>query len=211
MVVIELAVVLVLILINGFLAMSELAVVSSRKPRLQALANKGSQAAIAALALVGDPGRFLSTVQIGITLVGVLAGAFSGATLAERHADYLESHRLSGGVAETISFAVLAASITYLSLIIGELIPKHLALRNPEKLAAFVAKPLTLMAQVADSVKGTVSRQRSAEREGVCSVDRGVGSLMLLNRLGRNERRVVSPTTDDCQRPVLSPLRTGHD
>lgn len=89
MVAIELAVVLVLILLNGFLAMSELAVVSSRKPRLQLLANTGNQGAVAALALVNDPGRFLSTVQIGITLIGVLAGAFSGATLAERFADYL--------------------------------------------------------------------------------------------------------------------------
>jgi putative hemolysin len=89
MVAIELAVVLVLILLNGFLAMSELAVVSSRKPRLQPLANTGNQGAVAALALVNDPGRFLSTVQIGITLIGVLAGAFRGATLAERFADYL--------------------------------------------------------------------------------------------------------------------------
>lgn len=144
MVAIELAVVLVLILLNGFLAMSELAVVSSRKPRLQLLANTGNQGAVAALALVNDPGRFLSTVQIGITLIGVLAGAFSGATLAERFADYLQSHQLSEAVAETVSFLVVVATITYLSLIIGEPIPKHLALRNPERLAAFVAKPLTL-------------------------------------------------------------------
>src|SRR5262247_3627401 len=131
----ELAIVIVLIGINGLLAMAELAVVSARRGRLQALVDRGVVGSRRALALASDPGKFLSTVQIGITLVGVLSGAFSGATLGLRLADWLESFGLSGQVAEPLAVATVVALITYASLIIGELVPKQIALHNPEGIA----------------------------------------------------------------------------
>src|SRR5262245_14074693 len=124
MVLFELAVVFVLMLINGVLAMSELAVVSARPVRLKAMIDRGVNGSRRALALASDPGRFLSTVQIGITLVGIVAGAFSGATLGTRLADGLEDHGVPAGIAQPVGFSLVVALITYLSLVIGELVPK---------------------------------------------------------------------------------------
>lgn len=146
---VELSVVLFLIALNGFLAMSELAIVSSRRPRLRHLAQQGHAGAQAALELAEHPGRFLSTVQIGITLVGVVAGAFSGATLAERGAEFLEAQGMSTAFAEPLAFVAVVALITYLSLIAGELVPKQIALRNAERVASAVARPMTLLAVAA--------------------------------------------------------------
>jgi len=146
---IEMAVVLALIAANGFLAASELAVVSSRKPRLQRLAHAGLPGAAAALALGGNSGRFLSTVQIGITLIGILAGAFSGATIAERFAGYLETLPLSPALAEATAVVLVVAVVTYVSLIVGELVPKQFALRNPERVAAAVAPSMILLSKLA--------------------------------------------------------------
>src|SRR5215204_5151849 len=114
----ELGVVAFLIVLNGFFAMAELAVVSSRRPRLTAMAEAGSTGARAALKLLENQSRFLSSVQIGITLIGVLAGAFGGATLAERLAGYLVTLGLGPGTADTVSVGVVVALITYLSLIV---------------------------------------------------------------------------------------------
>ena len=135
----EIAVVVVLICINGLLAMSELAVVSSRPGRLKAMADKGHSGAATAIRLAANPGRFLSTVQIGITLVGVLSGAFSGATLGLRLSSWLETSGMSTGAASTLGVGSVVALITYGSLIIGELVPKQIALRNPEGVACRVA------------------------------------------------------------------------
>lgn len=139
----ELLLIVALILVNGVLAMSELAVVSARKPRLEAMARKkkrGSAGARMALVLAAEPGRFLSAVQIGITLVGIFAGAYSGATLAERLTAWLvEGFALDQTIAQPTAFAVVVGGVTYLSLIIGELVPKQLALKNPEVIAATVA------------------------------------------------------------------------
>ena len=146
---IEIAIVVVLIVVNGVLAMSELAVVSSRPARLKAMQEKGSAGAGRALTLLSNPGRFLSTVQIGITLVGVLSGAFSGATLGLRFSEYLLSIGLSQGLAGTLGVGVVVALITYASLIIGELVPKQIALRNPEVVASLVAPGMSLLATVA--------------------------------------------------------------
>ena len=149
MLIFELGLVLLLILLNGFLAMSELAIVSARRTRLQAMAARGVRGAATALRLASHPGRFLSTVQIGITLVGVLAGAYSGATIAERFADYLEANTgLSTTASEAIALIIVVASVTYLSLIVGELVPKQIALRNPEAVAAFVARPMRILSKV---------------------------------------------------------------
>lgn len=149
MLVLELLLVFTLILLNGFLAMSELAIVSARRSRLRTLAEAGSRGASTALSLLQNPGRFLSTVQIGITLVGVLAGAFSGATIAEQLADRLRARGISAATADTIALVAVVATITYLTVIIGELVPKHLALRNAESVAASVARPMTLLARCA--------------------------------------------------------------
>jgi putative hemolysin len=149
MLALELGVVVLLILLNGFLAMAELAVVSARRPRLAAMAEAGKAGARPALVLLENQARFLSSVQIGITLVGVLAGAFGGATLAERLADHLETLGLGTASAETVAVAVVVALITYLSLIVGELVPKQIALANPERVASFVAGPMTALARVA--------------------------------------------------------------
>jgi putative hemolysin len=145
----EIAIVLVLTVVNGVLAMSELAVVSSRPARLKILADQGSSGARTAIRLSENPGRFLSTVQIGITLVGVLSGAFSGATLGARFSDWLEAQGVSNGVADAIGVGSVVVAITYLSLIIGELVPKQIALRDPEGVAIRVAPLMSVIARVA--------------------------------------------------------------
>jgi len=146
---VELAVVLALIVVNGVLAMTELAVVSARRPRLQAMVDDGSRGAAAALELADNPGRFLSSVQIGITLVGILAGALSGATLAQRLGGTLQAGLgLSEALASGIAFAITVGSITFLSLVLGELVPKQLALADAERLAARVARPMTVLARI---------------------------------------------------------------
>lgn len=152
MIYIEIATVVVLVVLNGLLAMSELAVVSSRPARLKAMVERGVKGAGPALALGENPGRFLSTVQIGITLVGVLSGAFSGATLGARLAWLLSESGLSTGAANAVGVGVVVAAITYVSLIVGELVPKQIALRNPEGIAVRVAPAMKLLAKVAAPV-----------------------------------------------------------
>jgi putative hemolysin len=145
----ELIILLLLIIFNGLLAMSELAIVSSRKVWLQQMADEGNSGAAKALELAASPGQFLSTVQIGITLVGILAGAFGGATIARWLAAQLANVPRIGDYAEPVSVGIVVVFVTYLSLVIGELVPKQLALRNAEGLAARVAGPLTVLARVA--------------------------------------------------------------
>jgi putative hemolysin len=139
---VELLVVLLLTVTNGLLAMSELAIVSSRKSRLDFLAKKGSRGARVALRLVDDPSRFLSTVQIGITLVGIIAGAFSGATLGQRFGSWLNSFTSISPYGQSIGIALTVVAITYVSLIVGELVPKRIALAQPERVASLVAGPM---------------------------------------------------------------------
>jgi putative hemolysin len=178
MLALELAAVALLILLNGFFAMAELALVSSRRPRLAAMAEKGSAGARAALRLLDNQARFLSSVQIGITLIGVLAGAFGGATLAEDLAGWLQTLGLRPGTADTVGVAVVVAAITYLSLIVGELVPKQIALGDPERVAAFVAPAMAALARLAAPVVGLLE----------------VSSRLVLRLLGRHEepeRRVT--------------------
>jgi putative hemolysin len=145
----EILVVVALALLNGFLAMSELAVVSSRPARLKLLANKGDRGAVAAQRLADDPGKFISSVQTGITLVGVLSGAFSGATLGERLTAWLAAEGLPGNFANALGVGLVVVAITYVSLVIGELVPKQVALRHPEAIAARVAPIVSVIAIVA--------------------------------------------------------------
>jgi len=143
---IDVVVILMLIAINGLFAMSELAIVSSREARLKAMVKQGRRGAQRALNLASDPGRFLSTVQTGITLVQILAGAFSGATLGGPVAQRLMLLGIEPRLAGTLGFALVMAATTYASLIIGELVPKQFALRTPEVIASFVAPPMTWLA-----------------------------------------------------------------
>jgi magnesium and cobalt exporter, CNNM family len=149
MLIIEIVIVLALIVVNALFALSELAVVSSRPGRLKLLVERGVKGSRRAQALAANPGRFLSTVQSGITLVGIGAGAFSGATLAVRFADWLGSQGFSYRVAEPIAYGTVVTAITYLTLIVGELVPKQLALRNPETMACRVAPAMTLLSRIA--------------------------------------------------------------
>jgi putative hemolysin len=137
------AIILLLVVINGLLAMSELAIVSARKPRLEAMVRRGKFGAQAAIDLAAEPGRFLSAVQIGITLVGILNGAYSGASLGGPVAERLENWLgLADDTADTLGFAIVISITTYLSLIVGELVPKQFALRKPEPIAALAAVPM---------------------------------------------------------------------
>jgi putative hemolysin len=145
----EIVVVAALILLNGFFAMAELAVISSRRARLQSMADGGSRGARAALELLNDSGRFLSSVQIGITLVGILAGAYGGASLAAPLGEVLAGVPYLGPHAHGIAFALVVAVITYGSLVVGELVPKQVALAYAEPIAAWVALPMRLLARVA--------------------------------------------------------------
>ena len=142
------AIVLMLVLLNGVFAMSELAVVSSRRAKLQSRADRGDRGARVALRLAAEPTRFLSSVQVGITLIGILAGAYGQATIAGELDAILERNvTLLSPYSEQIATAVVVVVLTYLSLILGELVPKRLALIHPEGIAALVAPPLALMAR----------------------------------------------------------------
>lgn len=155
----EIAIVLVLIVVNGVLAMSELAIVSARPGRLKTMKSRG---AATALRLAEDPGRFLSTVQIGITLVGVLSGAFSGATLGARLAGWLAAQGVDTDLAQTLGVGGVVVLLTYLSLIAGELVPKQLALRNAEAIAVRMAPAMALLAKVSAPIVWVLDRSGKA-------------------------------------------------
>lgn len=143
----EIVAILLLLLFNGILAMSEIAMVSARKARLQQRAEAGDAGARVALELGLDPGRFLSTVQIGITLVGILAGAFGGATLSEELAGMLARLPALAPYSEALALAIVVIGITYLSLILGELVPKQIGLNAPEAISAALSRPMRVLAR----------------------------------------------------------------
>jgi putative hemolysin len=185
--ILEILIVIVLTLINGLLAMSELAVVSSRPARLKMMAAEGRLGAKLALNLSENPGKFLSSVQIGITLVGVLSGAFSGATLGDRLGQTLIAWGLDAGLAAPLGVGIVVIIITYLSLIIGELVPKQIALRDPERIAARVAP---LMAFIATAAAPLVWLLETS----------GKLVLRLLGQSGEGEERV----TDEEVRTIIA-------
>lgn len=152
MIYLEALFIFLLIMFNGVFAMSELAIVSSKKVHLKRLAEQGNKAARIALDLSQDTGRFLPTIQIGITLIGVLAGAFSGATFAAPFTAYLEGWGIKTDTAEFVSVTTIVVGITYITLIIGELVPKELALRNPEKIALFVSPIIYILSRITSPI-----------------------------------------------------------
>jgi putative hemolysin len=185
----DLAVILALTALNGVFAMSELAIVSARRPRLQAMVKVGRSGAAAALKLQDDPSKFLSTVQIGITLVGILTGAYSGASLGGPMGERLALI----GIPASWGFGIVIALTTYLSLIIGELVPKQFALRNPEPIAAVMATPMTLLARATAPI--------------VWLLDRSSALIFRLLRLDRESEKHV--TAEELHLIVAEASRSG--
>ena len=183
----EILIVIALTMLNGVLAMSELAVVSSRAARLRVLSDQGNRGAAMAIRLAEDPGRFLSTVQIGITLVGILSGAFSGATLGARFSQWLLTQGVSPGVADALGVGTVVVAITYLSLIVGELVPKQIALRDPEAVATRVSPAMMLLSKFGAPLVWLLDRS-------------GKLVLMLLGQSGASSDRV----TDEEIKTVLA-------
>ncbi len=146
---IEILFIVALLIANGIFAMTEIAVVSARRGRLKTMADEGHPGAAAALQLAEEPNRFLSTVQIGITLVGIVAGAFGGATISGQLAEVLAPLPVIGPYAGKIAFGVVIVAITYFSLVIGELVPKRLAMLRPEEISARMARPMSLLSTMA--------------------------------------------------------------
>lgn len=188
----EILIVVALTVINGLLAMSELAVVSSRPARLKVLSDQGSRGATTALRLAENPGRFLSTVQIGITLVGVLSGAFSGATLGQRLSEWLAGQGFSPSVADGLGVGIVVVAITYLSLIIGELVPKQIALRDPERIAARVAPSMSFLSRIGAPLVYLLDIS-------------GKAVLALLGQKGETEERV----TEEEVRTIIAEAETA--
>jgi putative hemolysin len=188
----EILIVFALTLVNGVLAMSELAIVSSRPARLKVMADSGSRGAAIAIRLAADPGKFLSSVQIGITLVGVLAGAFSGATLGVRLADALAAAGMSRGLSQTLGVGGVVVALTYLSLIFGELVPKQIALRAPEAAAVRIAPLLNVISIVAAPLVWLLDRS-------------GRAVLTLLGQSGQADRGM----TDEEVKLVISEAQSS--
>lgn len=176
---IDVAIILALVALNGVFAMSELAIVSARKARLEAMLRSGRRGVQTALDLASDPGKFLSTVQIGITLIGIINGAYSGASLGMPMAARIEALGVDAELAETIGFAIVIAFTTYASLIMGELVPKQFALRSPEPIAALVATPMLWLAWITAPVVWVLDRSSAL-----------VFHLLRLNR--ESENRVTA-------------------
>jgi putative hemolysin len=145
---IDIVVLLILIVINGVFAMSEMAIASSRKARLQQWADEGNSGAAAALHLAEHPNRFLATVQIGITLIGIITGFFGGARLSNPVAGLIGRVESLQPYAGAIAVLFVVAIVTYLSLVVGELVPKRLALQNPERIASLIAQPMTTLSNI---------------------------------------------------------------
>jgi magnesium and cobalt exporter, CNNM family len=154
---IPILVIALLIIVNGVFVMAEMAVVSSRKPRLQQFANEGSHGAQTALELASHPDRFLATTQIGITLIAILTGAVGERTLTARLSSRLEQLPRITGYGETIAFVIVVVAITYFSLVIGELVPKRLALHNPERIASAMASLMNFLSRMGGPAVALIS------------------------------------------------------
>src|SRR5262245_27967110 len=153
----EVVIILLLVLANGIFSMAEIAVVAARKIRLQQRAEEGDHRAQAALELANAPAQFLSTVQFGITLVGVLAGAYGGARLSAPLADLIRAVPQLASYADAIALGVVVAAITVLSLILGELVPKNVGLQYPELIASWVARPMMLLSRIGGPIVRTLT------------------------------------------------------
>ncbi|EQA98935.1 putative hemolysin [Sphingobium wenxiniae] len=220
---VDLVIILALVALNGVFAMSELAIVSSRKPRLQAMEKAGRRGARSALTLASDPGKFLSTVQIGITLIGIVAGAYSGASLGGPVGERLRLLGLSPHLAANLGFALVIGLTTYASLIVGELVPKQFALRRPEAIAVVVAKPMMWLARltapvvwVLDGSSALIFRLLGMTRESEDHVTAEELHLIVAeaSRSGvieESERAIISGVVRLADRPVREVMTQRMD
>jgi putative hemolysin len=219
----DLVLILALIALNGILSMSELAIVSSREARLRAMAKSGSRGAKHALDLAADPGRFLSTVQIGITLIGILAGAYSGASLGVPVAQRVALLGVEPDTASTIGFGLVIVVVTYLSLVIGEIVPKQFALRSPEPIAAIVSRPLIWLSKLTapfvwllDKTSALIFRMLGLDRESRNQVTAEelhlvVAEAQTAGVLEESERAIISGIVRLADRPVREVMTPRTD
>ena len=215
--------VLALIVLNGVLSMSELAIVSSREARLKALARSGSKGAQCAIDLASEPGRFLSTVQIGITLIGILTGAFSGATLGVPAAQRLELLGLDAETAQSVGFGVVIVLTTFASLVVGEIVPKQFALRSPEPIAVLMSRPMRWLAKltapfvwVLDQTSAAIFRLLGFDRESKNQVTAEelhlvVAEAQTAGVLEESERAIISGIVRLADRPVREVMTPRTD
>ncbi|QNM82362.1 HlyC/CorC family transporter [Sphingomonas sabuli] len=219
----DVVIILALIALNGAFAMSELAIVSSREARLKGLAKAGSSGAKGALKLASDPGRFLSTVQIGITLIGILAGAYSGASLGTPVAQRLVLLGLEPDTAENVGFGLVIVAVTYLSLVIGEIVPKQFALRSPEALAVIVSRPMQWLSRIAapiawllDRTSALIFKTLGLNRESENAVTAEelhmvVAEAKTAGVLEESERAIISGIVRLADRPVREVMTPRTD
>jgi putative hemolysin len=210
----DIILILALVALNGLLSMSELAIVSAREARLKAMAKAGSKGAQCALDLATDPGKFLSTVQTGITLIGVLAGAFSGSRLGTPTAQRIEALGVEHGLSEQLGFGLVIVLTTYASLVIGELVPKQFALRSPEPIAALMSRPMRWLSKATapfvwllDKSTGVIFRLLGFDREAKNVVTAEELHLVVAEAhtsgvLEENERAIISGIVRLADRPV---------
>jgi putative hemolysin len=211
---IDIVVIIGLVALNGLFSMSELAIISSRRARLEAMQRKGRTGAGVAMALAADPGRLLSTAQIGITLIGIIAGAYSGASLGHPVAERLAWLGLKPETSEWAGFALVIAITTYLSLIIGELVPKQLALRSPEPIAAVMARPMLWLSSATaplvwllDNTSALIFRLIGLNRESQSHVTAEELHLIVAEAsksgvIEESERAIISGVVRLADRPV---------
>lgn len=219
----DLVLILALVAINGLLSMSELAIVSAREARLKAMAKSGSRGAKCALDLAAEPGRFLSTVQIGITLIGILAGAYSGASLGTPVAQRLALLGIDQETAQTLGFGIVIVVTTFASLVIGELVPKQFALRNPESIAALVARPMGWLSKITapfvwllDQTSALIFRLIGLNRENMNVVTAEELHLVVAEAktagvLEESERAIISGIVRLADRPVREVMTPRTD
>jgi putative hemolysin len=210
----DVTIIVALVALNGVFAMSELAIVSARKPRLEAMARRGSSGARTAIALGADPGRFLSTVQIGITLIGIIAGAYSGASLGGPTGERIAQLGIRPDTAEVVGFAIVIGVTTFLSLVIGELVPKQFALRAPEPIAAAMARPMVWLAKATaplvwllDRTSALIFRLLRMNRESESHVTAEELHLIVAEAsksgvIEESERAIISGVVRLADRPV---------
>ncbi|MEO5612531.1 MAG: hemolysin family protein [Sphingomicrobium sp.] len=219
----DLILILALIALNGVLSMSELAIVSSREARLKAMVKSGSAGAKVALALAAEPGRFLSTVQTGITMIGILAGAFSGARLGQPVGQRIALFGIDPETAATLGFGLVIVVTTFVSLVIGEIVPKQFALRSPEPIAAIVSRPLFWMAKVTapfvwllDQTSALIFKALRLDRESRNAVTAEelhlvVAEAQTAGVLDESEREIISGIVRLADRPVREVMTPRTD
>ncbi|MDO7843880.1 hemolysin family protein [Sphingomonas immobilis] len=220
---IDVAIILALIVINGLFAMSELAIVSARRARLEAMARAKVRGAATALRLAADPGKILSTTQVGITLIGILSGAYSGASLGGPVGARMQFLGLRPETAETLGFAIVIGITTYLSLVVGELVPKQIGLRAPERIAALAAGPILALSYVCapivwllDSSTGLLFRLMGMKRESEEHVTAEELHLIVAEAsksgvIEEHERSIISGVVRLADRPVREVMTPRTD